>query len=140
MQGQKTGLSPKLRPKGSNLLNPGGQDPKMMMEMHERVYRMIMENGQDVLKEAYQPILAELMIEITDILDKKFDEFKKPGKREPDDIIQVRFDFYHERREYKLLQISDLIAKKKQLNQWQVQGNKNNVERKKIEKGGAASN
>ena len=57
------------------------------------------------------------MIEITDILDKKFDDFKKPGRREPDDIIQVRFDFYHERREYKLLQISDLIAKKKQLNQ-----------------------
>ena len=52
MQAQKTGLSPKLRPKGTNLLNPHGQqDPKMMMEMHERIYRMIMENGQDVLKE-----------------------------------------------------------------------------------------
>ena len=45
MQGQKQGLSPKLRPKGSNLLNPHGQDQKMMMEMHERIYRMIMENG-----------------------------------------------------------------------------------------------
>ena len=88
MSAQKTGLSPKLRPKGTNLLNPHGQqDPKMMMEMHERIYRMIMENGQDVLKEQYQPILAELMIEITDILDKKFEDFKKPGKREASDII-----------------------------------------------------
>ena len=88
----------------------------MMMEMHERIYRMIMENGQDVLKEQYQPILAELMIEITDILDKKFEDFKKPGKREANDIVQVRFDFYHERREYKLLQIGDLVQKKKALN------------------------
>ena len=118
MQGQKQGLSPKLRPKGTNLLNPHGQDQKMMMEMHERIYRMIMENGQDIIKEQYQPILDELMIEITDILDKKFDDFRKPGKKEPNEIVQVRFDFYHERREYKLLQIADLIHKKKQLNQW----------------------
>lgn len=49
------------------------------------------------------------MIEITDILDKKVDDFRKPGKKEPNEIVQVRFDFYHERREYKLLQIADLI-------------------------------
>ena len=37
----------------------------------------------------------------------------KPGKKEAADIIQLRYDFYHERREYKLLLIGDLIQKKK---------------------------
>ena len=38
--------------------------------MHERVYKMVMEIGRDEIKEAYQPILAELMIDVSDILDK----------------------------------------------------------------------
>ena len=33
----------------------------------------------------------------------------------------MRYDFYHERREYKLLLIGDLLQKKKALNQWSVQ-------------------
>ena len=45
----KTGLSPKLRPKGTNLLNPQGKDTNL--EMHERVYKLIMEIGSDNIKE-----------------------------------------------------------------------------------------
>ena len=38
--------------------------------MHERVYKMVMELGTDDVKEQYRPILAELMIEVDDIIDK----------------------------------------------------------------------
>ena len=63
----KTGLSPKLRPKGTNLLNLEGGG-KLTTE--ERIYKMIMEIGTDDVKEQYRPILAELMIEVEDIIDK----------------------------------------------------------------------
>ena len=36
----------------------------------ERIYKMIMEIGTDDVKEQYKPVLAELMIEVEDILDK----------------------------------------------------------------------
>ena len=38
--------------------------------MHERVYKQIMEHGTDQVKEHFQPILAELMIDVADIIDK----------------------------------------------------------------------
>ena len=38
--------------------------------MHERVYKMVMELGTDDVKEQYRPILAELMVEVDDIIDK----------------------------------------------------------------------
>ena len=46
----------------------------------------------------------------------------------------MRYDFYHERREYKLLLIGDLIQKKKQLNQWSVQPTRSTEkERRKVD-------
>ena len=45
----KTGLSPKLRPKGTNLLNLEGGGGKLTTE--ERIYKMIMEIGTDDVKE-----------------------------------------------------------------------------------------
>lgn len=64
------GLSPKLRPKGTNLMNPQGTGKDLTLEMHERVYKLIMEIGSDNIKDQYMSILAELMIEVADILDK----------------------------------------------------------------------
>ena len=63
-----TGLSPKLRPKGTNLLNAG--EGKSSLPMHERIYKTVMELGTDDVKEQYRPVLAELMLEVDDILDK----------------------------------------------------------------------
>jgi len=39
---------------------------------------------------------------------RKEEEFKR-SKREAAEIVEVRYNFYHERREYKLLLIGDLI-------------------------------
>lgn len=40
------------------------------MPMEERIYKMIMEIGSDDVKEQYRPIMAELMIDVSDIIDK----------------------------------------------------------------------
>ena len=40
------------------------------LSLEERIYKMIMELGTDDVKESYKPILAELMIEVDDIIDK----------------------------------------------------------------------
>ena len=40
------------------------------LTVEERIYKMIMEIGTDDVKEAYKPILAELMIEVSDIIDR----------------------------------------------------------------------
>ena len=46
----------------------------------------------------------------------------------------MRYDFYHERREYKLLLIGDAIQKKKQLNQWFQPTRSTEKERKAVDK------
>ena len=61
-------MSPKLRPKGTNLLQALDGGSKLSTE--ERIYKMIMEIGTDDVKESYKPILAELMIEVSDIIDR----------------------------------------------------------------------
>ena len=71
MQKHKTGLSPKLRPKGTNLIMyPHGTGKEGGIKMEDRIYKMIMEIGAEDVKEMYKPILAELMIEVCDIIDK----------------------------------------------------------------------
>lgn len=40
------------------------------LSTEERIYKMIMEIGTDDVKEVYRPILAELMIEVSDIIDR----------------------------------------------------------------------
>ena len=57
-----------MRPKGTNLLNAMDAGSKLSTE--ERIYKMIMEIGTDDVKESYKPILAELMIEVSDIIDR----------------------------------------------------------------------
>ena len=51
MMKQKQGLSPKLRPKGSNLLQTQGMLDKSNLTMEDRIFKMIMEIGTDEVKE-----------------------------------------------------------------------------------------
>jgi hypothetical protein len=75
----------------------------------EKVYAKIYEGTEATLTEEGGLICVQLEINSTDLLIRNFDYFKKLGENEPDEVVQIRYDHYKQRR-YRKFRLTDSFA------------------------------